>query len=177
MSTGQGNGNGRTPNRVMGCSRHNWKVDELRHFLRLYHQPFKPKASKTELLDLVDRLSRDQNLNRIHRQRFLRARRTSAALPRTREEIEDVVDPRQATRPTQIQCAICMDEGGVERFPRRRISALCKHEPNACLSCLSRSISTQFEVKMWDQISCPCCGELLAFDDIKLFGDVASAER
>ena len=69
------------------------------------------------------------------------------------------------------ECIICFATLDNRNTPKRKITTSCTHEPTVCLTCLSRSIASQFADKSWDQISCPQCNEPLTYHDIKQFGD------
>ena len=68
-------------------------------------------------------------------------------------------------------CVVCYDPLTTRTVPQRRITTACNHEPDVCRSCLATSISTQFNSKVWDQISCPSCSQRLEFQDVKDFAD------
>ena len=68
-------------------------------------------------------------------------------------------------------CVVCYDTLNTRTVPQRRITSTCGHEPDVCRSCLAMSISTQFNSKVWDQISCPSCSQRLDFQDVKAFAD------
>ena len=68
-------------------------------------------------------------------------------------------------------CIVCYDTLNILTVPQRRITSTCGHEPDVCRSCLATSISTQFNSKVWDQISCPSCSQRLDFQDVKAFAD------
>ena len=68
-------------------------------------------------------------------------------------------------------CVVCYEALSARTVPQRRITSACNHEPDVCRSCLATSISTQFNSKVWDQISCPSCSQRLGFQDVKDFAD------
>ena len=68
-------------------------------------------------------------------------------------------------------CVVCFETLSPQNTPKRKITSLCNHEPDVCKSCLTTSISTQFNSKVWDQIDCPTCGQRLGFQDVKTFAD------
>ena len=75
------------------------------------------------------------------------------------------------------ECVVCYDTLTTRTVPQRRITTACNHEPDVCRSCLAMSISTQFNSKVWDQISCPSCRQRLDFQDVKDFADLDVFER
>ena len=68
-------------------------------------------------------------------------------------------------------CIVCFETLSPQNISKRKITSSCKHEPDVCRSCLTTSISTQFNSKVWDQIDCPTCGQRLEFQDVKAFAD------
>ncbi|CAF9943493.1 MAG: hypothetical protein ALECFALPRED_000493 [Alectoria fallacina] len=68
-------------------------------------------------------------------------------------------------------CVVCFETLGPQNTPKRKITSSCNHEPDVCRPCLTTSISTQFNGKVWDQIDCPACGQRLEFQDVKAFAD------
>lgn len=74
-------------------------------------------------------------------------------------------------------CAVCFEDLSTQTSPDRKITNSCSHELDVCRPCLSRSISTQFTSKVWNQIDCPTCGERLDFHDVKDFAESEIFER
>lgn len=68
-------------------------------------------------------------------------------------------------------CVVCFEILSPQNTPKRKITSSCNHEPDVCRPCLTTSISTQFNSKVWDQIDCPTCGQRLEFQDVKAFAD------
>ena len=76
--------------------------------------------------------------------------------------------PRFTSRLSK-DCIVCYEALNARTVLQRRITPACNHEPDVCRSCLAMSISTQFNSKVWDQISCPSCIQRLGFQDMKAF--------
>ena len=74
-------------------------------------------------------------------------------------------------RAPSAQCPICTEQESLFNFPQRRITSTCTHRPNICLQCVSKSVQVQMEVKMWDQLVCPLCPELLTYSDMKAWAN------
>lgn len=55
----------------------------------------------------------------------------------------------------------------------RQPTSSCRHEAKVCKPCLSASISSQLDTKVWTRIGCPIsgCDELLEYGDIQAFAD------
>lgn len=79
--------------------------------------------------------------------------------------------PTSAVVTSPRDCVVCFETLTVENTPKRKITTSCDHEPDVCTTCLSTSISTQITGKVWDQISCPTCGERLGYHDVQEFAD------
>ena len=76
-----------------------------------------------------------------------------------------------------LQCPICTEQESLFNFPQRRITSTCTHRPNICLQCVSQSVKVQMETKMWDQLACPLCPELLTFADMQAWASSDDFER
>lgn len=64
-------------------------------------------------------------------------------------------------------CTVCDEALFENTVPSRRITSTCDHILSTCLDCLSESIRSQFENRMWNQIGCPHCNEHLQFEDMR----------
>ena len=71
------------------------------------------------------------------------------------------------------ECIICYSSFDLAKTVMRRPTSSCKHETNVCKPCLSASISSQLDSKLWTRISCPTsdCEELLEYRDIQEFAE------
>lgn len=90
---------------------------------------------------------------------------------------------RKATQPSsyhtdsQMSCTICVEDFSNTVIRPAWISLACTHEPTVCSVCISKSIKSDLETRIWDQIRCPECQTLLIYDDIKRFADAETFER
>ncbi|KAF2192323.1 hypothetical protein K469DRAFT_735382 [Zopfia rhizophila CBS 207.26] len=66
-------------------------------------------------------------------------------------------------------CIVCAESRSLHRFPKRPPTASCVHEVNTCWHCLRGWIRSEFESKIWDQISCPECSTRMQYEDIREF--------
>lgn len=71
------------------------------------------------------------------------------------------------------ECLICYDSFDPVKSPIRQPTLSCTHEVSICKPCLSASISSQLETKLWTRISCPAsaCDKLLGYDDVQEFAE------
>lgn len=71
------------------------------------------------------------------------------------------------------ECIICYNFFDLAKTVIRRPTSSCKHEANVCKPCLSASISSQLDIKLWTRIGCPAsdCEELLEYRDIQEFAE------
>lgn len=112
-----------------------------------------------------------------------RARRPTTS-PRSRglaqSQTADNASSTQATSETsslvrlsEHECIICYNSFDIAKTPMCQPSSYCRHEANVCKPCLSASISSQLDTKIWTRISCPAsdCDELLEYRDIQAFAD------
>ncbi|KAL7934902.1 hypothetical protein V8C35DRAFT_300134 [Trichoderma chlorosporum] len=74
-------------------------------------------------------------------------------------------------------CSICTDTKEDILFPRFSPTASCTHAPTACLECLERSIRSDLSSKIWTDIRCPECRELLDYTDIQRYADGETFKR
>ncbi|KAL6804654.1 hypothetical protein GGI42DRAFT_300153 [Trichoderma sp. SZMC 28013] len=74
-------------------------------------------------------------------------------------------------------CSICTDTKEDILFPRFSPTASCLHPPTACLECLERSIRSDLTSKIWTDIRCPECRELLDYTDIQRYADEETFKR
>lgn len=88
-----------------------------------------------------------------------------------------IISVPNAANNLPTDCVVCFENLSPQNRPERKITCSCNHEPDVCRSCLSASISTQFNSKVWDQINCPTCGERLDFHDVRAFADSPVFER
>lgn len=69
------------------------------------------------------------------------------------------------------ECIICVETRTAAEFPTLSVTANCTHVPEACLECLRTSIRTDLSSKLWTEIRCPECSELLEYVDIQKYAD------
>ena len=79
-------------------------------------------------------------------------------------------------------CTICLVEYPEEFFPVEKLTEMCTHALDMCLSCLAESIKSQQSRKMWNQISCPTCTvekktSILSNESIQKYADQLTWER
>ena len=77
------------------------------------------------------------------------------------------------------ECLICYNLFDLTETLMRQPTSSCAHEVNICKPCLSASISSQLEAKLWTRISCPssACEELLEYGDIQEFAESQTFAR
>ncbi|KAK2000892.1 hypothetical protein LX36DRAFT_709013 [Colletotrichum falcatum] len=75
------------------------------------------------------------------------------------------------------ECPICAETRGPSSFPVLSITPMCTHPPEACLECLQMSIKSDFNSKLWTDIRCPECRELLEYVDIQKYADEETFAR
>ena len=71
------------------------------------------------------------------------------------------------------ECTICYTSFNLAKTHMRQPTSSCRHEANVCKPCLSASISTQLDTKVWTRVGCPApdCEELLEYHDIQAFAE------
>ena len=75
------------------------------------------------------------------------------------------------------ECAVCVETLRGSNFLGARVTESCEHGPNTCLECTGRHIESQLETRMWNQLSCPECPELLGYAEVKKYASEATFQR
>jgi hypothetical protein len=71
--------------------------------------------------------------------------------------------------PGAIECQVCLEKKLPDEFPTRQPTQACSHPVNCCKPCISQSITSAFEGRIWDDIRCPWCNIQLQHQDIADF--------
>lgn len=71
----------------------------------------------------------------------------------------------------EVECVVCTDNKPPEAFPRFSVTASCTHSPSTCLECVQLSIESDLNSKLWTEIRCPECRELLEYADIQRYAN------
>ncbi|XEV06283.1 hypothetical protein FSHL1_011570 [Fusarium sambucinum] len=90
------------------------------------------------------------------------------------ESTDVIVTHQRTARSTvtgDLDCAVCADTKHVDAFPRFSIAATCTHPPSTCLDCIQLSIESDLNSKLWTEIRCPECRELLEYADIQRYAN------
>lgn len=110
------------------------------------------------------------NTGRSRSNRSARLRTTgtdSTARPRSGPVASEAVEAEKH------DCLICYSSFDPIKTPMRQPTSSCIHEVNICKPCLSASITSQLEYKLWTRISCPAslCEEILEYGDVQEFAE------
>ncbi|KAM5351868.1 hypothetical protein ACJ41O_004591 [Fusarium nematophilum] len=93
----------------------------------------------------------------------------------------DVIVTHQRTPAATVtgdrECLVCADTKPVGAFPRFSITSACTHAPGTCLDCVQLSIESDLNSKLWTEIRCPECRELLEYADIQRFANSQTFTR
>ena len=95
------------------------------------------------------------------------------------QSVHTVSDTSKFTK-SQVQpesCVVCTEEFSATVRPPAWISLGCLHEPSTCTSCISKSIRSDLDNKIWNQIKCPECDTLLIYEDVRRFADPETCLR
>ncbi|KAH6966264.1 hypothetical protein EDB82DRAFT_515332 [Fusarium venenatum] len=90
------------------------------------------------------------------------------------ESTDVIVTHQRTARSTvtgDLDCVVCADTKHVDAFPRFSIAATCTHPPSTCLDCIQLSIESDLNSKLWTEIRCPECRELLEYADIQRYAN------
>ncbi|KAK3683352.1 hypothetical protein B0T22DRAFT_246180 [Podospora appendiculata] len=75
------------------------------------------------------------------------------------------------------ECIVCTETKKVQDFPQAAVTNKCSHAPSTCLQCVATSIKTDLNNRLWNEIKCPECREVLQYDDVQRFADPETKER
>lgn len=174
------------PGTLLGLLYDTWTRTSIRFMLDRYNWGYGATATKLELMHELDLLVQEYNLDRKDRMEILRSYKSGGLTPRRKPRVRRGPRPtfplskathRTITNVLPGHCVVCFESLSSQNRPNRKISSACNHEPDVCRSCLTTSISTQLNSKVWDQIDCPTCGQRLDFHDVKTFADYPTFER
>ena len=59
--------------------------------------------------------------------------------------------------PDAIECQVCLEKKLPDEYPSHQPTQTCDHPVACCKLCLSRTIETAFQGRIWDDIRCPIC--------------------
>jgi len=68
--------------------------------------------------------------------------------------------------PGAIECHICLEKKLPDQFPPRLPTEKCDHPVVCCRLCLTRTIETAFQGRIWDDIRCPLCNVQFQHQDV-----------
>lgn len=75
------------------------------------------------------------------------------------------------------ECTVCAYTKAVVDFPGAAVTNACTHPPTTCLECVATSIKSDLNSKLWNEIRCPECRELLKYDDVQRYADSETRDR
>ena len=114
-------------------------------------------------------------LNRTRRQTTSSRRKNLAhsQSPASRTQATSGPSALKISQAINPECVICYSQIDLDKPIMRQPTSSCRHEVNVCKECLSASISSQLDTKLWTRIGCPAsdCEELLEYQDIQVFAD------
>lgn len=149
-----------------------------RIILHHYGQQYARNASPSELSARLESLTQGHNIAREEVLAIYEAHKSGWPLMPRNLSLLSAPAFNQAKRVKNLKCTVCLEWLKAADFPSRSITVACDHpNENVCLPCLSQSIATQFDNRIWDHIDCPHCGERLAFEDVKVFADADTFHR
>lgn len=191
------------PTRLLGLSHGSWTIGNIRLILNHYKQKCdKIIPTKLNLMHELHLLVQEYDLEIKDRMEILNASKRGEPLPRRKPKVRKVPHPTfpkrkdlararnqaQAKTASQVigpnvadltsrDCAVCFETLNPQNTPKQKTTSSCNHEMDVCISCLTTSISTQLDNKVWDHIDCPTCAQRLEFQDVKAFADPVAFGR
>lgn len=104
--------------------------------------------------------------------------REEAERLRLAQEEEERLEAERLYRESHTECTICAESLLTgEHFSLEKLTPRCEHIDDVCLSCLSRSIAAELEVKQWKELRCPTCSELLDPGAVERFADADTVSK
>jgi hypothetical protein len=79
--------------------------------------------------------------------------------------------------PGMRTCTICADQISSGNDVNGLIFSDCNERHDMCLACVAHSLQTQFETRVWNQLSCPICDVRLSYADVKKYAPGTVFER
>ena len=164
---------------VLGRSYDAWTVALLRTFISHYGQILPPHMSKDHLMHIMAQIVRKHGLEDSDYTDMYRAYWGRQILPACKPLANPQlpITPIDTSTRSKKCCIVCWDELAAYLTPYRSLTSECIHESNVCISCVSKSISTQLDQKPLDRITCPACDAQLQAQDIHSFGSVEAREK
>jgi hypothetical protein len=68
--------------------------------------------------------------------------------------------------PGAIECQVCLEKKLLDEYPSQQPTEICDHPAACCKLCLSRTIESAFQGRVWDDIRCPICDLRLEHKDV-----------
>lgn len=69
----------------------------------------------------------------------------------------------------QATCSVCSYQLTAGNRPDGKLTTNCNHCNDICLICVARSLQSQVDSKMWNQLSCPVCDVQLDHGDVRKY--------
>lgn len=73
-----------------------------------------------------------------------------AAITQERNDPVTTIDVSNVANVLPGDCVVCFENLSPQNKPNRKITSSCNHEPDVCRTCLTTSIATQLNSKVWD---------------------------
>lgn len=106
------------------------------------------------------------------------SRSNHLARPRTTKTVPTAQPPSGPSalpiiKAEKHECLVCYGSFDLAKTLMRQPTSSCVHEVDTCKPCLSASISSQLDAKLWTRISCPslACEELFEYGDVEEFAE------
>lgn len=165
--------------RILGKRGSKYKIADIEKILQHYNiRPTHCTPRKPYLLQQLSLLTHTHTLTRADRWRITKNRRAldTAAIQASKKLTR--IKPPRCIIPQTVQCQACLEDLSSRRFPKRRITLECEHEPLICRSCLHLSIDIQInEKKQFNTLKCPLCPQKLEFRTVKKYASKEAFEQ
>lgn len=161
------------PTSLLGWSYKQWTCKQLQIVLRHYGQPYGRRDGKLNLMSALHLLCQQRHITALDRSHILNDEELGLGL----ERLFDITIHQAIREAARQDCTVCLESLHPDKFPQRRVTASCEHEPDACNDCTAASIAAQLANKLWNHIDCPTCGKRLDYQDIKDFAEDDTFQR
>lgn len=144
----------------------------LRQYQRAPHRVDKRVVAwqLSQLSQLVEELNSDW----AHRARIM----AGTALPYVPPPPPSTIEQPDCSCLAEYEtCEVCLEYLRRVRFPKRRITIKCDHEPLICLECLEDSITTSILDGKQTVLECPRCAAHFTYNNVKTHASPQAFKR
>ncbi|EME41140.1 hypothetical protein DOTSEDRAFT_55051 [Dothistroma septosporum NZE10] len=96
---------------------------------------------------------------------------------RIAQELQDEEERIAAELASRRECVCCGDEKHVLDFPVKPATNVCQHVSTTCIDCMHSWLSSELDTKGCEDLKCPECPGILAYDSIHLLSNRSTSTK